>query len=80
MVSYLPAIGEAAIVAWRWVGVTGPSWLDGGRMKVRSTMVGTPLGSSTETSASPLPNSVIAFSVLNFGLARNVVAAALTAC
>ena len=60
-------------------GVIGPMRLDGGRTMVRSTMVGTPLRSRTETSASPLPSWVIASSVLKAGLGRKVEAAVATA-
>ena len=42
-------------------------------------MVGWPFSSSVETSASPVPSSMIAFSVSKAGLARKVVAAAFTA-
>ena len=63
------------MIFWRSSGVIGPMRLDGGRIMVRSTMVGIPLRSSTETSASPLPSCVMASSVLKAGLARKVEAA-----
>ena len=47
--------------------------LRGGTMKARSTIVGRPFSSRNETSASPTPSSVIAFSTSSFGLARSVV-------
>jgi hypothetical protein len=43
--------------------VIGPSRDAGGRDQVRSTIEGTPLPSSVETSASPTPSWVIASSV-----------------
>ena len=67
------------MVFWRSSGVTGPKRLDGGRTRVRSTMVGTPLGSRTEISASPLPSWVMTSSVLKAGLGLKVEAAVCTA-
>ena len=52
---------------------------DGGRTSVRSTMVGAPLPSSVETSASPVPSAVMASAALKAGLGRNVSAADFTA-
>ena len=46
---------------------------------MRSTIEGAPLPSSVETSASPTPSSVIAFSVSKAGFWRNVCAATRTA-
>ena len=60
-------------------GVTGPMREQGGRISVRSTIPGMPLGSRVDTSASPTPSSVITSSTSNSGLARNVCAAARTA-
>ena len=51
----------------------------GGRMSVRSTIEGTPLDSSVETSASPTPSWVIASKQSNSGLGRKVSAATFTA-
>src|SRR5262252_7864365 len=59
--------------------VIGPSWLPGGTMKARSTMQGLPFSSSSDTSASPTPSSVITFSAFSFGLGRSVSAAVFTA-
>ncbi len=51
----------------------------GGTTKARCVISGRPPSSSMETSASPTANSPIACPMLNPGLARMVVAAALTA-
>ncbi len=51
----------------------------GGTTKARCVISGRPPSSSMETSASPTASSPIACSMLNPGLARMVVAAALTA-
>ena len=78
-VSYLPLTGLLSMIAFRSSGVTGPIRAEGGRIMTRSTIAGVPLPSRNETSASPLPNSMMTFVVSSFGLGRNVWAAAATA-
>ena len=51
----------------------------GGRTMQRSTIEGVPLPSRNDTSASPLPSSLMTVAVSSFGLARKVSAAARTA-
>ena len=51
----------------------------GGRIRVRLTIAGTPLASSSETTASPVPTSRIAVSVSKAGLGRKVSAACFSA-
>ena len=63
----------------RSASVMGPMREDGGRIQVRSTMLGTPFGSSVETSASPTASCVIASMVEKAGLGLNVSAATFTA-
>ncbi len=77
--SYLPLTGLLAITALRSSGVTGPTRADGGRTMQRSTIEGVPLPSRNDTSASPLPSSLITVAVSRFGFGRNVSAAARTA-
>ena len=60
-------------------GVTGPTRDCGSLIKIRSTGLGAPSGWSSDTSASPIFNSVITVATSTPGLARNVSAAALTA-
>ena len=79
VVSYLPFTGLAAMIALRSSGVIGPMRAVGGLIMMRSTMDGVPLPSRKDTSASPLPNSVMTFAVSSFGFGRNVWAAARTA-
>ena len=67
------------MIALRSSGVIGPIRADGGRTMMRSTIAGVPLPSMNETSASPLPNSMMTWAVLSLGLGRNVWAAAATA-
>jgi len=74
-----PATGELAITARRSSGRSGPTWPEGGRIRVRPTIEGTPLSSSTETSASPVPSWVITSAVEKAGLGRNESAAIRTA-
>src|SRR2546423_719622 len=78
-VSYLPLIGLLSMIALRSSGVIGPIRPVGGRIMMRSTIAGVPLPSRKETSASPLPNSVMTWAVSSFGFGRNVCAAAATA-
>ena len=59
--------------------VTGPIWLRGGQMRARSTTVGCPFSSSSETSASPTASEVSTASVSSFEFARKVSAATFTA-
>src|SRR6185503_7356600 len=70
VLSYLPRIGLLAMTALRSALVTGPRRADGGQINARSTIDGVPLPSRNDTSASPLPNSVITFAVSSFGLGR----------
>jgi hypothetical protein len=51
----------------------------GAMTKARSTTVGRPFSSRKDTRASPTPSSVMTVAASNFGLARRVSAAALTA-
>ena len=51
----------------------------GGRIRVRLTIAGTPLASSSDTTASPVPTSRIAVSVSKSGFGRKVSAAAFSA-
>ena len=51
----------------------------GGRMRMRSTGVGAPFSSSTDTSASPVPSWVMAVSVSTSGFWRKVSATTFTA-
>ena len=78
-VSYLPLIGLLSMIALRSSGVIGPIRPVGGRIMMRSTIAGVPLPSRKETSASPLPNSVMTWAVSSFGFGRKVCAAAATA-
>src|ERR1700730_15818405 len=64
------------MMAFRSSGVIGPIRAVGGRIMTRSTMAGVPLPSRNDTSASPLPNSMMTAAVSSFGLGRNVRAAA----
>jgi len=52
----------------------GPICDSGGLINTRSTGVGLPLLSRTETNASPVSNAVITFLVSNSGLGRKVLA------
>ena len=56
------------MIALRSSGVIGPRRADGGRIMARSTIDGVPLPSRNETSASPLPSSVITCAVSSFGI------------
>ena len=67
------------MTACRSSAVAAPMREHGGRISARSTMLGTPLSRSVETSASPTPSWVIASLTSSFGLARKVSAAARTA-
>ena len=67
------------MIALRSSGVIGPIRAEGGRIRTRSTIAGVPLPSRNDTSASPLPNSMMILAVSSFGLGRNVCAAAATA-
>ena len=78
MVSYLPLTGLFAMIALRSSGVTGPIRAVGGRISARCTIAGVPLPSRNDTSASPLPSSVMTLAVSSFGFGRNVSAAAAT--
>jgi hypothetical protein len=71
--------GLLKIRAMRSAGVIGPSRADGGRITQRSTIDAVPSPSRKETSASPLPSSVITLAVSSLGLGRNMFAAAFTA-
>ena len=73
------AAGSPATIRRRSAGSIGPTWAIGGAISVRSTIEGAPLPSSVETSASPTPSSVIAFSVSKAGFCRKVSAATRTA-
>ena len=77
-VTITPATGLAFIIAVRSPAVMGPSCEEGGRMRVRWTMEGADFSSSVETSASPVPSSVITCSVSNAGFGRKLSAAAWT--
>ncbi len=79
MVSYFPLTGLFAMIAARSAGVIGPIRPQGGRIMQRSTIDGVPLPSRNDTSASPLPSSMITCAVSSFGLARKVLAAVCTA-
>ena len=74
-----PFTGLSFMIALRSSGVIGPIRPVGGRTMIRSTMAGVPLPSRNDTSASPLPSSVMTWAVLSFGFGRNVCAAAATA-
>ncbi|CUJ73208.1 Uncharacterised protein [Achromobacter xylosoxidans] len=65
--------------AWRSASVAGPMRLAGGTIQARSVGIGRPLASSSDTSASPTPSSVMAASISSPGLGRMVWAAVLTA-
>ena len=67
------------MIVLRSSGVTGPIRAVGGRIITRSTIAGVPLPSRNDTSASPLPSSVMTLAVSSFGLGRKVSAAAATA-
>ena len=79
VLSYLPNTGLTFCTSARSGSVAGPSREDGGRISVFCTIVGAPLASSVETSASPTPISVIAASVLKAGFGRKDEAADFTA-
>ena len=67
------------MIALRSSGVIGPIRAVGGRIMTRSTIVGVPPPSRNDTSASPLPSSMMTRAVSSFGLGRKVCAAAVTA-
>src|SRR5437899_7628341 len=54
--------------ALRSSGVIGPSRAEGGRTMQRSTIDGVPLPSRKETSASPLPSSMMILAVVELGI------------
>ena len=56
------------MIALRSSGVIGPIRADGGRIMQRSTIEGVPLPSRNETSASPLPSSLMTLAVSSFGI------------
>ena len=67
-VSYLPLTGLSSMIALRSSGVIGPIRAEGGRTITRSTIAGVPLPSRNETSASPLPSSMMTLVVSSFGI------------
>ena len=75
-VSYLPATAEVSIITLRSAAVIGPTRERGGAIRVRSTTEGEPSSCSSETSASPTFNWVMASTTLILGFARKVSAAA----
>ena len=77
--SYLPYSGEWFSRPLRSSSLTGPIREQGAITIARSTTDGLPFSSRKEISASPVPSSWIACSVLKAGLARMVWAAVFTA-
>src|SRR5690554_7972506 len=79
VVLYLGPNSLALMICLRSSAVAGPRREEGGRIRVWSTIDGMPLASRVDTRASPIPSSVMTFSVSRFGFCRKVEAAERTA-